>query len=104
MYADVLVSLAADPLTPVDAVGLGCIRIRWRHNRISGASAALERSRCRRVPARPAVNELDLPTIVDELVTHLQRAGEFRTEYRVGETLRERLGLPKAINRYAGRP
>ena len=54
---------------------------------------------------RPAVNELDLPAIVDELVPHLQRAGEFRTEYRVGETLRERLGLARALNRVpAGRP
>jgi hypothetical protein len=31
----------------------------------------------------------------------LQRAGRFRTGYRTGETLRERFGLPAAVNRYA---
>ncbi len=104
VYADVLVSLAADPLTPVDAVGSdayvfagGTTGLADHLQRWSGLGVDGFR-------LRPAVNELDLPTIVDELVTHLQRAGEFRTEYRVGETLRERLGLPKAINRYAGRP
>jgi hypothetical protein len=30
----------------------------------------------------------------------LQEAGHFRTSYRDGETLRERLGLPVADNRY----
>jgi hypothetical protein len=30
----------------------------------------------------------------------LQRAGQFRTGYRDSETLRERLGLPVAPNRY----
>jgi len=39
--------------------------------------------------------------IVDELVPLLQRAGRFRTGYRNGETLRARLGLPVAPNRYA---
>ena len=53
------------------------------------------------VRLRPAVNALDLPTIVDDLVPRLQRAGRFRTEYRDGETLRERLGLAQAPNRYA---
>ncbi len=50
---------------------------------------------------RPAVNARDLPTIVDEVVPLLQRAKRFRTEYRAGETLRERFGLPTAVNRYA---
>jgi alkanesulfonate monooxygenase SsuD/methylene tetrahydromethanopterin reductase-like flavin-dependent oxidoreductase (luciferase family) len=50
---------------------------------------------------RPAVNATDLPVIVDEVVPLLQRAGRLRTAYRPGETLRERLGLPVAPNRYA---
>ena len=50
---------------------------------------------------RPAVNATDLPVIVDEVVPLLQRAGLFRTGYRPGETLRARLGLPVAPNRYA---
>ncbi|ORV88402.1 FMNH2-dependent monooxygenase [Mycobacterium interjectum] len=50
---------------------------------------------------RPAVNGTDLPVIVDEVVPLLQRAGRFRTAYRPGETLRARLGLPVAPNRYA---
>lgn len=50
---------------------------------------------------RPAVNTIDLPIIVDEVVPLLQRAGRFRTGYRTGETLRERFGLPAAVNRYA---
>lgn len=50
---------------------------------------------------RPAVHSTDLPVIVDEVVPLLQRAGGFRTAYRDGETLRERLGLPVAVNRYA---
>ena len=45
--------------------------------------------------------EDDLPAIVDDLVPRLQRAGRFRTGYRDGETLRERLGLAPAPNRYA---
>ena len=49
---------------------------------------------------RPAVNATDLPVIVDQVVPLLQRAGQFRTGYRDSETLRERLGLPVAPNRY----
>lgn len=49
---------------------------------------------------RPAANTTDLPPIADELVPVLQRAGRFRTGYRDGETLRDRLGLPLAVNRY----
>lgn len=51
---------------------------------------------------RPAAHATDLPVIVDEVVPMLQRAGEFRSEYLDGETLRERLGLPVAVNRYTG--
>jgi alkanesulfonate monooxygenase SsuD/methylene tetrahydromethanopterin reductase-like flavin-dependent oxidoreductase (luciferase family) len=50
---------------------------------------------------RPAVNVTDLPAIADHVVPALQRAGRFRTGYRDGETLRERLGLPVAVNRYS---
>jgi len=50
---------------------------------------------------RPAVNATDLRAIVDEVVPLLQRAGQFRTGYRDSESLRARLGLPVAPNRYA---
>jgi alkanesulfonate monooxygenase SsuD/methylene tetrahydromethanopterin reductase-like flavin-dependent oxidoreductase (luciferase family) len=50
---------------------------------------------------RPAVNATDLPAIVEDVVPLLQRANLFRTAYRDGERLRERLGLPVADNRYA---
>ena len=53
------------------------------------------------VRLRPAVNATDLPVIVDDVVPLLQRAGRFRTAYEDGETLRHRLGLPIAENRYA---
>ena len=49
---------------------------------------------------RPAVNATDLRAIVDEVVPLLQRAGQFRTGYRDGESLRARLGLPVVPNRY----
>jgi alkanesulfonate monooxygenase SsuD/methylene tetrahydromethanopterin reductase-like flavin-dependent oxidoreductase (luciferase family) len=49
---------------------------------------------------RPSVNAIDLPVIVDDVVPILQREAGFRTAYRDGETLRERLGLPVAENRY----
>jgi hypothetical protein len=39
--------------------------------------------------------------IVNEVVPLLQRAGRFRTSYDE-ETLRQRLGLPVAHNRYQG--
>lgn len=52
------------------------------------------------VRLRPAVHATDLPIIVDDVVPLLQRTGRFRTAYRDGETLRERLGLPVAHNRY----
>ncbi len=52
------------------------------------------------VRLRPAVNALDVPVIVDELVPLLQAHHGFRAEYENG-TLRDRLGLPTATNRYA---
>ena len=63
--------------------------LRWQQAGIDG------------VRLRPAVNATDLPVIVDEVVPLLQQAGRFRTAYDDGETLRERLGLPVAENRYA---
>ncbi len=96
VYADVLVSFggAGDPRsdalnftgTPPELVDL---LLKWQRLGIDGARL------------RPAVNATDLPVIVDEVVPLLQRAGRFRTAYRDGETLRARLGLPVAPNRYA---
>ena len=95
VYADVFVSFSGltDPRsdalvfdgTPAELVDL---LLRWQQVGVDG------------VRLRPAVNATDLPVIVDEVVPLLQRAGAFRTDYRDGETLRERLGLPVAANRY----
>ena len=96
VYADVYVTFdgTADPRsdalvfdgTPTELVDL---LLRWQQSGIDG------------VRLRPAVNATDLPVIVDEVVPLLQQAGRFRTAYTDGETLRERLGLPIAENRYA---
>jgi alkanesulfonate monooxygenase SsuD/methylene tetrahydromethanopterin reductase-like flavin-dependent oxidoreductase (luciferase family) len=72
--------------TPTELVDL---LLRWQSLGIDG------------VRLRPAVNATDLPVIVDQVVPLLQQAGRFRTAYSDGETLRERLGLPIAENRYA---
>ena len=104
VYADLVVSLADDALTPTavissdahvfvgDTADLAELLIAWHDAGVDG------------VRLRPAVNAIDLPVIVDELVPLLQRAGRFRTGYRDGETLRERLGLAFASNRYAAVP
>jgi alkanesulfonate monooxygenase SsuD/methylene tetrahydromethanopterin reductase-like flavin-dependent oxidoreductase (luciferase family) len=101
VYADLVVSLVADPLTPAGSIHsdarvfagtateLTDIVLRWHELGVDG------------VRLRPAVNAIDLPAIVDELVPLLQAAGRFRTGYRDGETLRERLSLAEAPNRYA---
>ena len=96
VYADVYVTFdgTADPRsdalvfdgTPTELVDL---LLRWQQSGIDG------------VRLRPAVNATDLPVIVDEVVPLLRQAGRFRTAYTDGETLRERLGLPIAENRYA---
>jgi alkanesulfonate monooxygenase SsuD/methylene tetrahydromethanopterin reductase-like flavin-dependent oxidoreductase (luciferase family) len=96
VYADLYVTFGGviDPRsdalvfdgTPTELVEL---ILRWQQHGIEG------------VRLRPAVNATDLPVIVDEVVPLLQRAGRFRTAYADGETLRERLGLPTAENRYA---
>jgi alkanesulfonate monooxygenase SsuD/methylene tetrahydromethanopterin reductase-like flavin-dependent oxidoreductase (luciferase family) len=72
--------------TPTELVDL---MLHWQQSGVDG------------VRLRPAVNTTDLPIIVDEVVPLLQRAGRFRTAYTDGETLRARLGLPVAENRYA---
>lgn len=97
VYADVFVSFSGttDPRSdalvfdgsPADLVEL---LLRWHGLGVDG------------LRLRPAVNAVDLPVIVDEVVPLLQRAGAFRTRYAEPETLRERLGLPAAVNRYAG--
>jgi alkanesulfonate monooxygenase SsuD/methylene tetrahydromethanopterin reductase-like flavin-dependent oxidoreductase (luciferase family) len=96
VYADLFVTFAGhtDPRsdalvfdgTPRQLVDL---LVRWQDQGIDG------------IRLRPAVNAIDLPAIVDEVVPLLQQAGRFRTAYRDGETLRGRLGLPVAENRYA---
>jgi alkanesulfonate monooxygenase SsuD/methylene tetrahydromethanopterin reductase-like flavin-dependent oxidoreductase (luciferase family) len=95
VFADVVVSFGGDAdfrsdclvisTTPTQLVDM---LLQWQRLGIDGARL------------RPAVNATDLPVIVDEVVPLLQRAGRFRTEYRDGETLRARLGLPVALNRY----
>jgi alkanesulfonate monooxygenase SsuD/methylene tetrahydromethanopterin reductase-like flavin-dependent oxidoreductase (luciferase family) len=97
VYADVVVSFSGDGDFRSDALvftgsatELVDMLLDWQRLGIDGARL------------RPAVNATDLPVIVDEVVPVLQRAGRFRTGYRDAETLRERLGLPVAPNRYAG--
>ena len=95
VFADVVVSFDGDGDFKSDALvfagsatELVDMLLDWQRLGIDGARL------------RPAVNATDLPTIVDEVVPILQRAGRFRAAYRDGETLRERLGLPVAPNRY----
>jgi alkanesulfonate monooxygenase SsuD/methylene tetrahydromethanopterin reductase-like flavin-dependent oxidoreductase (luciferase family) len=95
IYADVVVTFGGDTDFGSDAVIFGGsatdlvdLLLSWQQLGIEGARL------------RPAVNATDLPVIVDEVVPLLQQAGRFRTGYRNGETLRERLGLASAPNRY----
>jgi alkanesulfonate monooxygenase SsuD/methylene tetrahydromethanopterin reductase-like flavin-dependent oxidoreductase (luciferase family) len=96
VFADVVVSFDSDGDFRSDALvfagnptELVDMLLDWQRLGIDGARL------------RPAVNATDLPVIVDEVVPLLQRAGRFRTGYQNGETLRARLGLPVAPNRYA---
>jgi alkanesulfonate monooxygenase SsuD/methylene tetrahydromethanopterin reductase-like flavin-dependent oxidoreductase (luciferase family) len=96
VYADVVVSFDGDADFRSDALvfagsatDLVDMLIEWQRMGVDG------------VRLRPAVNVTDLAVIVDEVGPLLQRAGHFRTGYRNGETLRQRLGLPVAPNRYA---
>ncbi len=96
IYADVVVTFGGDADFRSDALvfsgsaaDLVDLLVSWQQLGIEGARL------------RPAVNATDLPAIVNEVVPLLQRAGRFRSGYRDGETLRERLGLATAPNRYA---
>jgi alkanesulfonate monooxygenase SsuD/methylene tetrahydromethanopterin reductase-like flavin-dependent oxidoreductase (luciferase family) len=95
VFADVVVSFGGDAdfrsdclVISTSATELVDMLLEWQRLGVDGARL------------RPAVNATDLPVIVDEVVPLLQRAGRFRCNYRDGETLRERLGLPVAHNRY----
>jgi alkanesulfonate monooxygenase SsuD/methylene tetrahydromethanopterin reductase-like flavin-dependent oxidoreductase (luciferase family) len=95
VFADVVVTFGGDAEFGSDALiftgraqELVELLLEWRRLGIDGARL------------RPAVNRTDLPVIVDEVVPLLQRAGRFRTGYAHSETLRQRLGLPVAPNRY----
>lgn len=95
VYADVYVASSGVVDSRSDAVvadggapELVELLLRWQRIGVDG------------VRLRPAVNAIDLPFIVDEVVPLLQQAGAFRAGY-LDETLRERLRLPVAVNRYA---
>jgi alkanesulfonate monooxygenase SsuD/methylene tetrahydromethanopterin reductase-like flavin-dependent oxidoreductase (luciferase family) len=96
VFADVVVAFDGDGDFKSDALvfadgatELVDMLLEWQRLGIDGARL------------RPAVNATDLPVIVDDVVPMLQRAGRFRAGYREGESLRERLGLAVAANRYA---
>jgi alkanesulfonate monooxygenase SsuD/methylene tetrahydromethanopterin reductase-like flavin-dependent oxidoreductase (luciferase family) len=96
VFADVVVSFDGDGDFRSDALVFACsatelvdLLLEWQGLGIDGARL------------RPAVNATDFPVIVDDVVPLLQRAGRFRSGYRDGESLRERLGLPLVPNRYA---
>jgi alkanesulfonate monooxygenase SsuD/methylene tetrahydromethanopterin reductase-like flavin-dependent oxidoreductase (luciferase family) len=98
VFADVVVSFEGDGDFRSDALvfagsatELVDMLLDWQRLGIDGARL------------RPAVNATDLPVIVDQVVPLLQSAGRFRTGYGQQETLRQRLGLPAAPNRYAMR-
>jgi alkanesulfonate monooxygenase SsuD/methylene tetrahydromethanopterin reductase-like flavin-dependent oxidoreductase (luciferase family) len=95
VFADVLVSFEGEGDPRSDALDfsgspeeLVDLLLDWQRLGIDGARL------------RPAVNATDLTVIVDQVVPLLQQAGRFRAGYRDGETLRARLGLPVAPNRY----
>jgi alkanesulfonate monooxygenase SsuD/methylene tetrahydromethanopterin reductase-like flavin-dependent oxidoreductase (luciferase family) len=95
VFADVLVSFDSEGDPRSDALNfsgsteeLVDMLLEWQRLGIHGARL------------RPAINATDLPVILDEVVPLLQKAGRFRAGYRDGETLRARLGLPVAPNRY----
>ena len=96
VFADVVVAFDGDGDFKSDALvfagsatELVDMMLEWQRLGIDGARL------------RPAVNTADLLVIVDDVVPMLQRARRFRAGYREGESLRERLGLPVAANRYA---
>ena len=96
IFADVVVTFGDDSDFGSDALIFGGsatdlvdLLLGWQRLGIDGARL------------RPAVNATDLPVIVDQVVPLLQNARRFRTGYGQQETLRQRLGLPAAPNRYA---
>ena len=96
VFADVVVAFDGDGDFKSDALvftgsatELVDLLLEWQRLGVEGARL------------RPAVNASDLPVIVDDVVPMLQRAGRFRAGYAEGESLRARLGLPVAENRYA---
>ncbi|BBX47765.1 LLM class flavin-dependent oxidoreductase [Mycobacterium cookii] len=96
VYADVVVTFGGDTEFGSDALIFGGnpaelvdLLLEWQRRGVDGARL------------RPAINATDLPVIVDHVVPLLQRAKVFRAGYTDGETLRQRLGLPVAPNRYA---
>lgn len=98
VFADVYVTSTgvvderSDALVAAGGAGeLVELLLRWQRLGVAG------------VRLRPAVNAVDLPFIVDDVVPLLQDAGVFRATYG-DETLRTRLGLPVAANRYAKVP
>ncbi|AKU18013.1 LLM class flavin-dependent oxidoreductase [Luteipulveratus mongoliensis] len=81
--------LVSDALIYVGGVkGLADLIESWSTAGLSGARL------------RPAVNTVDLPRIVDDLVPELRRRGLFRSAYD-DRTLRERFGLARPVSRYA---
>lgn len=104
VYADLVVSLREDPLTPGTDITSDAHVFRGGTSDLAELLLAWQNAGVDGVRLRPAVNAIDLPAIVDDLVPLLQRAGRFRARYRDGETLRERLGLLPAPSRYATAP
>lgn len=104
VYADLVVSLADDPLAPAAALSSDAHVFTGSTSHLADLLLAWQDAGVDGVRLRPAINAVDLPAIVDDLVPRLQHAGRFRTGYRDGETLRERLGLASAPNRYATVP
>jgi alkanesulfonate monooxygenase SsuD/methylene tetrahydromethanopterin reductase-like flavin-dependent oxidoreductase (luciferase family) len=95
VYADLYVTSAGLPDPRSDALvvdgaaaELVDLLLRWQRLGVHG------------VRLRPAVSAIDLPFIVDEVIPLLRDAGAFRTAYADSETLRARLGLRVADNRY----
>lgn len=104
VYADLVVSLADDPLAPAAAISSDAHVFIGNASDLADLLLAWQDAGVDGVRLRPAINAIDLPAIVDDLVPRLQHAGRFRNGYRDGETLRERLGLAPAPNRYATVP
>ncbi|OBI97198.1 LLM class flavin-dependent oxidoreductase [Mycobacterium sp. 1465703.0] len=104
VYADLLVSLVDDPLTPAAAISSDAHVFVGSTSNLADLLLAWQDAGVDGVRLRPAVNAVDLPAIVDDLVPRLQRTGRYRTGYRDDQTLRERLGLAAAPNRYVAAP